>query len=84
MEHTITYIIKMRGNKVKYTCMCLIFVKKHRKDSLEFIGIVTWSGWGMGAEARVNGTTGRSEVSQSMAFSEYFYLEPCKHSLLIK
>ena len=62
----------MRGNNIKYTCMWLIFIKKHRKDSPEFIGIVTWSGWGRGAEERMNGATGRSEVSQNMAFSEIF------------
>ena len=72
MEHTIFYITKMRGNNIKYTCMWLIFIKKHRKDSPEFIGIVTWSGWGRGAEERMNGATGRSEVSQNMAFSEIF------------
>ena len=73
----------MRAKNIKYTCMCLIFIKKLRKDSPEFLGIVIWSGWG-GELRRVNGATGRSEVAQNMAFSEYFYLEPCKYSLLKK
>ena len=33
---------------------------------------------------RVDGATGRSEVSQNMAFSEYFYFEPGEDSLLKK
>ena len=36
----------MRAKNIKYTCMWLIFIKKHRKDFPEFLGIVTWSGWG--------------------------------------
>ena len=39
---------------------------------------------GEGGEERVNGATGRSDISQNMAFSEYFYLEPCKYPLLKK
>ena len=74
----------MRGDNTKYTCMCLISFKKHRKDPLECIGIVTWPGLGRGAEERVNGATGRSDISQNMAFSEYFCLEPCKYPLLKK
>ena len=84
MEHTIVYIIKMRGNNIKYTCMCLTCIKEHRKDYPECIGIAMWSRWGRGTEERVDGATGRSEVSQNMAFSEYFYFEPGKDSLLKK
>ena len=32
----------------------------------------------------MDGATGRSEVSQNMAFSEYFYFEPGEDSLLKK
>ena len=39
---------------------------------------------GEGGEERVNGATGRSHISQNMAFSEYLYLEPCKYPLLKK
>ena len=84
MEYTIFYIIKMKGNNIKYTCMYLTCIKEHRKDSPEFIGIATWAGSGRGTEERVDGATGRSEVSQNMAFSEYFYFEPGKDSLFKK
>ena len=77
-------MIKMRGNNIKYTCMCLTCIKEHRKDSPECIGIATWAGWGRGTVERVDGATGRSEGSQNMAFSEYFYFEPGEDSLLKK
>ena len=64
--------------------MCLTCIKKRRKDSPECTGLVTWSGLVRGTEERVDGATGSSEVSQSMALSEYFYLEPCKDPLLKK
>lgn len=32
-----------------------------------------------GTEERVDGATGRSEVSQSWLLKEYFYFEPCKY-----